>query len=103
MNTQNYPPPTIVNDYILGIQYGDFDDDITTSSDYGSGLIRENCKLNGPNCWLASNSDKNGFIQETDLLLMQYQFKEEVEILNELLNLEFYGHLMEKNILIYVN
>ena len=63
MNTQNYPPPTIVNDYILGIQYGDFDGDITTSSDYGSGLIRENCKLNGPNCWLASNSDKNGFIQ----------------------------------------
>ena len=63
MNTQNYPPPTIVNDYILGIQYGDFDDDIITSSDCGNGLIRKNCKLNGPNCWLASNSDKNGFIQ----------------------------------------
>ena len=32
-------PPTVINDYVLGIQYGDFDDDITTSSDYGSGLV----------------------------------------------------------------
>ena len=56
-------PPTVVNDYVLGIQYGDFDDDITTSSDYGSGLIKSNCKLNGPNCWLAADNDKNGYIQ----------------------------------------
>ena len=38
-------PPTVVNDYVLGIQYGDFDDDITSSSDYGSGLVKSNCKL----------------------------------------------------------
>ena len=56
-------PPTVINDYVLGIQYGDFDDDITTSSDYGSGLVKSNCKLNGPNCWLAADNDKYGYIQ----------------------------------------
>ena len=62
MNTQN-SPPVVLNDYPLGIQYGDFDDEITTSSDYGSGLIKQNCKLNGSDCWLAADNDKNGFIQ----------------------------------------
>ena len=50
-------------DYNLGIQYGDFDSDITTSSDYGSSLIRANCKLNGDYAWLARDDDKNGYIQ----------------------------------------
>ena len=56
-------PPEDLQDYILGIQYGDFDNDITTSSDYGSGLTKVNCKLNGNNCWLAKDDDKNGYIQ----------------------------------------
>ena len=61
MNTQTAPPANI--DYPLGIQFGDFDGDITTSSDYGSGLIKSNCKLKGQNCWLAADNDKNGWIQ----------------------------------------
>ena len=61
MNTQIAPPANV--DYPLGIQYGDFDNDITTSSDYGSGLIKSNCKLKGPHCWLAADNDKNGYIQ----------------------------------------
>ena len=62
MITQESPAPNI-KDYILGIQYGDFDNEITSSSDYGSGLVKSNCKLNGPNCWLASDNDKKGYIQ----------------------------------------
>ena len=61
MNTQIAAPTTV--DYALGIQYGDFDDFITTSSDYGSGLVKGNCKLKGPHCWLAADNDKNGYIQ----------------------------------------
>ena len=34
-------------DYILGIQYGDFDDQITASSIYDNNYITSNCKLNG--------------------------------------------------------
>ena len=56
-------PPVALNDYVLGIQYGDFDNEIITSSDYGSGLEKQNCKLNGPHCWLAADKDKNGYIQ----------------------------------------
>ena len=59
-------PPNIANaaeDFVLGIQYGDFDNEITTSSDYGSGLIKSNCKLKGAHCWLARDDDKNGYIQ----------------------------------------
>ena len=62
MITQESPAPNI-KDYILGIQYGDFDNEITSSSDYGSGLVKLNCKINRPNCWLASDNDKNGYIQ----------------------------------------
>ena len=62
MNTSN-SPPVALNDYVLGIQYGDFDDEITTSSDYGSSLVKQNCKLNGSNSWLAADNDKNGYIQ----------------------------------------
>ena len=62
MNTSN-SPPVALNDYVLGIQYGDFDNEITTSSDYGSGLEKQNCKINGPHCWLAADKDKNGYIQ----------------------------------------
>ena len=60
MNTSN-SPPVALNDYVLGIQYGDFDNEITTSSDFWSGLDKQNCKLNGSACWLASNNDKNGY------------------------------------------
>ena len=59
-------PPNIANaaeDFVLGIQYGDFDNEITTSSDYGRGLIKSNCKLKGAHCWLARDDDKNGYIQ----------------------------------------
>ena len=55
-------PPTAFHDYILGIQYGDFDDDITTSSDYDKEYSKYNCKINGPVCCLAADNDKNGYI-----------------------------------------
>ena len=61
MTTQIAPPPNI--NYPLGIQYGDFDDFITTSSDYGGDLKKANCKLKGPHSWLASDNDKKGYIQ----------------------------------------
>ena len=50
-------------DYILGIKYGDFDDQITASSIYDNNYITSNCKLNGPHCWVPADSDKNGYIQ----------------------------------------
>ena len=60
----NTPSPPISEiDYVLGIQYGDFDDQITASSIYDSTYATSNCKLNGPRCWVPADSDKNGYIQ----------------------------------------
>ena len=50
-------------DYILGIQYGNFDDLITASSIYDNNYVTSNCKLNGPHCWVPAYSDKKGYIQ----------------------------------------
>ena len=47
----------------MGIQYGDFDEQITASSIYDRLYITSNCKLNGPHCWVPKDSDKNGYIQ----------------------------------------
>ena len=99
-------PPTVINDYILGKQYGDFDNDITTSSDYGSGLLKSNCKLNGPNCWLAADNDKYGYIQvnlRNGFFINAISIQGRNDVLNGFQNLECFGHLMEKNILISVN
>ena len=57
--------PAALKDYILGIQYGDFDDDIDISSHYNGESIysKFNCKLNGPYAWVPHDNDKKGYIQ----------------------------------------
>ena len=61
----------IIPDYLLGIQYGDFDDKIQSSSAYNSDHDVRGCKLNvimpkepwHSSAWCASASDKNPWIQ----------------------------------------
>ena len=50
-------------DYSCGIEFGDYDNLIKSSSDYGEGLVKGSCKLNCPNCWLAADNDKDGYIE----------------------------------------
>ena len=58
-----------IQDYFLGIQYGDFDDRIKASSQYDSNFSVKGCKLNKTmenghsSAWCAASSDKNAWIE----------------------------------------
>ena len=58
-----------IQDYFLGIQYGDFDDRIKASSKYDTNHSVKGCKLNKimgnghSSAWCADSSDKNAWIE----------------------------------------
>ena len=62
-------PPTVINDYVLGIQYGDFDDDITIN---GNSLDLKEDKvyylLNKPRGIITSTSDEKNRKTVVDLI-----------------------------------
>ena len=58
-----------IQDYFLGIQYGDFDDRIKASSEFSNNYSVKGCKLNKTmenghsSSWCAASSDKNALIE----------------------------------------